>query len=280
MNTTDMMSDFIKKNLLSVLFEFFFFFFFFFFCFVLFALRWVLELSSQSVRESKRNSRAISIYRAGSCAVEKVFLMESLKGHKGEIDSVECFSDSSHLVSCSSADKTVRVWDTRSKCAVRCFTELPGNHASFAKEHVLLVLSEGSIHGLDLRMDSKIVSSASKSSLFCDVISDEVLNQAVVTADDSVFLCDDNGCVTKVSSVFSSSNRPKLVFGDRHSSLCTSIAAVSTELISVGTDCAVKQWNSSNGKLLKSHVVSTEQEAGVLYRDPANQEVCCVLLTA
>lgn len=180
-----------------------------------------------------------------------------MKGHKGSIDSVEVFG--CFLVTCSSADKTVRLWDVRcGNRAVRCFAGLDeGNFATLINDQTLLVLNGGAMTALDMRQGA-IVTSAESCTMFREELSNEVLNQVVMASQDTAFVCDDNGCVIKVGNV--TGKRTKTVFAERHSSLCTSIALAKDELLSVGTDCAVKQWNMASGKLLKSQMIMVDQQ--------------------
>ncbi len=184
-----------------------------------------------------------------------------LLGHSGPIDSVECIGEST-VVTCSSRDKTVRLWDVRgsTKRAVRCFAGVEGgaNHATGAGEAVLVACSSGELLSLDTRVTGEVVTRASKATLWRQQISDEVLNQSAVCAQEGVaVVCDDNGVLHRVVC-----STGAVAFDQKHTSLCTSVALRSScrEAVSVGTDCVLKQWNiaSNPPKLLKSHAVVPE----------------------
>jgi WD40 repeat protein len=162
-----------------------------------------------------------------------------------------------HLQCCESHEKMVCFCFFHLFFQSRCWKDVSDcNHCVLASDTLLLVASStGVLHGVDTRKGGVVTS---VDCLFSDQLSTEVLNQVLIVGENA-FVCDDNGCVIKIAQ-FRGLERTKSVFGERHSSLCTSIAAARSELLSVGTDCVLKHW-SANDKLLKSQTITIEQQS-------------------
>jgi hypothetical protein len=208
-----------------------------------------------------------------------------LRGHKGDIDSVEhaLGSDAPHtVVTCSGEDGTCRLWDLRSNHVVRCLARLPGlNHVMLSGHLLLAVAQNGEALHIDTRADS-LVADGSARVLWRSTLCSDVLNQIDVSSDGTVAVCcDDNGTV---HALHISSGLPVCPEKKIHTSLATSVSCRpnSSEVVSVGTgnftplcfcsahnipsrvDCRIRVWSHGvhHEHLPKSYLVAAEGERG------------------
>jgi WD40 repeat protein len=217
--------------------------------------------------------------------------METIKGHKGDIASVEHarHEHGNVAVTCSGEDGTCRSWDLRvsnNKGASWCLTKLAGiTHALPVSQDALYACDEkGRVLRLDTRRVASIVNDAATTQLWCangsSPESAEVMNQVDVSSDGAtVVSCDDNGCVFAFeASTGAIIGHPK---GPIHSSLATSVAVRSgtSEVVTGGTDCAVRLWRyGPQSGTLKSCVVETpsqQVDTSTMCNPPHVHHVCC-----
>jgi WD40 repeat protein len=204
-----------------------------------------------------------------------------LKGHTSDIDSCEFGSSPSSAVTCSSEDQTVRLWDVEKQSCTQCFVKVPATHAVVREEGRVLYVgtSEGRVLKLDSRIEgNRMVSPAGgKACVWETQVGNEVINQVDVEAG-LVFSCDDDGAVFCQKEKDGVALTQKFGMRSKHNGLCTglSVRRGKRELVSVGTDCSLKQW-SFEGKLLKSFTVSLEDtsESLQLCNPPQLLSVSC-----
>jgi WD40 repeat protein len=160
-----------------------------------------------------------------------------LKGHKGDIDSVEIAKDDANIVvTCSSEDATCRLWDLRSSGrVVRCLARLPGlTHAVLNGPLLFAVDAQGEALQIDTRADTLVVDGSARV-VWRRTLGTEVVNQVDLATDGAVAVCcDDNGTVHALQA---STGVPVCAEKKIHTSLATSVSCRpnSSEVVSVGT---------------------------------------------
>ena len=186
-----------------------------------------------------------------------------LKGHSNAVDSCEfCSGDETVLVSTSSGDETARLWDLRIQRAVRCLSNAREiNHAAVSGDKLTFGTNDGRIGCFDLRTGSVVTVLSETTRLWSTRVSGEVVNKVVMGPSSSVYACDDDGSVFRLNV-----NNGKMVMSKRlHASLCTGISLrggeVGKEVVSVGTDCCLKQWMGSDARILKSVTARVDEES-------------------
>ena len=189
-----------------------------------------------------------------------------LKGHTGSLESCEfCVgAEAVQVVTCSSEDATVRLWDLRARRAVRCFTDAThASHAVWEANSIVLGGADGRVSLLDARAGS-VVGPAPQ--LWGCKVGDEVVNQVHV-AGELVYSCADDGRVVCVGLKSGKKRADAAAGPPAHESLCTGVASrpeSKNEFVSVGTDCRLKQWSRTDKsrQLLKSCHFSPAAEEG------------------
>lgn len=170
------------------------------------------------------------------------------RGHKGDIESVEFCGESGNLaLSASGADGSCRIWDLRLGRTVQCLGKLGKlTHAIWRGEDAIYTCEEtGVVSRLDTR-GTAVVKKGVDCVLWSVSVGNEVVNQLDMSANGTTLLaCDDGGSVHALESATGRSLVSKVLL----TSLVTSISCRpnSTEVVAVGTDCAVRVWSYQGG---------------------------------
>eukprot|EP00602_Paraphysomonas_sp_CaronLab_P004435 CAMPEP_0185034930 /NCGR_PEP_ID=MMETSP1103-20130426/25407_1 /TAXON_ID=36769 /ORGANISM="Paraphysomonas bandaiensis, Strain Caron Lab Isolate" /LENGTH=281 /DNA_ID=CAMNT_0027571781 /DNA_START=18 /DNA_END=860 /DNA_ORIENTATION=+ len=123
-------------------------------------------------------------------------------GHQDTVLDIETRNTDCNIVATSSEDKSIRIWDIRTKRSVQCivgFDECPAERIKFSpsKEHELIGMTDKSVFKFDLRSESIIIRDSQviyTSSSECDLSS-----ISFHPKDSVVAVGDDNGVISLVN---------------------------------------------------------------------------------
>lgn len=188
-----------------------------------------------------------------------------MNGHRGSVTCLDSF-DVNTIVS-GSEDKTIRIWDVRTRKCVQGIMSFSHAINSISIIGNTLYASAGNvIRAFDLRKNALVV----KECLFESQPQSEEVNKLHSFSSNSLISCNDLGEVIKYSLSLQES---EIIC--KHNELCQAVACNDTFIASGGNDCLVKIMKDE--RILKEIDTSRfREETAMVFNPPFVTDLLCI----